>query len=124
MSRRLPAVGILSAMIGLSVALATELAAHPVQQPAKPLLQYLMVGTKRIAFESPEGTAARFRYVDQALGRARRPGASRGEVPMSACYRPLPDSLAGRVTLLFESDEMGDPEALTEFEVVPAGSRP
>lgn len=89
-----------------------------------PLLRYLTVGTRRIAFETPEGTAARFRYVDEALGRARRPGAGGDQRAMSACYRPAADSLAGPVTLLFESDEMGDPEALTEFEVIPANSRP
>jgi hypothetical protein len=96
----------------------------PTQRGAAPLLLYLTVGTKRIAFESPEGRAARFRYVDQALGAARRPGAARDGAPMSACYRPAADSLAGEVTLLFESDEMGSPEDLTEFEVIPAGSRP
>jgi hypothetical protein len=100
------------------------LAPHPTQQATKPLLQYLMVGAKRIAFESPEGTVARFRYVDQALGRARRPGAARDGNPMSACYRPAGDSLAGPVTLLFESDEMGNPEDLTEFELIPLGTRP
>jgi hypothetical protein len=99
-------------------------AAMGLTQRAAPLLQHLMVGTRRIAFESPEGTAARFRYVDQALGPARRPGASSDGRPMSACYRPLADSLAGPMTLLFESDEMGNPEDLTEFELVPAGSRP
>jgi hypothetical protein len=83
-----------------------------------------MVGAKRIAFESPEGTVARFRYVDQALGPARRPGAARDDRPMSACYRPAADSLAGPMTLLFESDEMGNPEDLTEFELIPVGSRP
>jgi hypothetical protein len=88
------------------------------------LLQYLMVGTRRIPFESPEGRVAHFRYVDQALGRARRPGAVRSARPMSACYRPIADSLAGPMTLLFESDEMGNAEDLTEFEVIPARSRP
>jgi hypothetical protein len=93
-------------------------------QRGTPLLQYLTVGTRRVAFESPEGTVARFRYVDQALGPARRPGAPRDGHPMSACYRPIADSLAGPMTLLFESDEMGNPEDLTEFELIPAGSRP
>jgi hypothetical protein len=91
---------------------------------ARPLLQYLMVGARRIPFESPEGTTAHFRYVDQALGRARRPSAASDGRPMSACYRPLADSLAGPMTLLFESDEMGNPEDLTEFELIPVGSRP
>ena len=91
---------------------------------APPLLRYLMVGTHRIAFESPEGTTAHFRYVDQALGRARRPSAARDGRPMSACYRPVADSMAGPMTLLFESDEMGNPEDLTEFELIPLGSRP
>lgn len=112
--RYLPALPMLAIVVGLPAA----------QQPAAPLLQYLVVGAKRIPFESPEGTVAHFRYVDQALGRARRPGAARSFRPMSACYRPLADSLAGPITLLFESDEMGNPEDLTEFEVIPAGSRP
>jgi hypothetical protein len=93
-------------------------------QGAAPLLRYLMVGTQRIAFETPEGTAAHFRYVDQALGRARRPSSSTDERPMSACYRPVADSSAGQMTLVFESDEMGNAEDLTEFELIPAGSRP
>jgi hypothetical protein len=115
------------ALVALSVpalGLIMGFAADPTQQGTKPLLQYLMVGAKRIAFESPEGTVARFRYVDQALGPARRPGAARDGRPMSACYRPAADSLAGPVTLLFESDEMGNPEDLTEFEVIPLGTRP
>jgi hypothetical protein len=94
------------------------------QGTSAPLIRYLQVGARRIAFESPEGTVARFRYVDQALGRARRPSAAADGRPMSACYRPIADSVAGPVTLLFESDEMGNPEDLTEFELVPAGSRP
>ena len=120
---RLPRVAAASVLLGIGVAL-TGFAPVRRQQPAKPLLQYLMVGTKRIAFESPEHTVARFRYVDQALGGARRPRASRDGRPMSACYRPVADPLAGPVTLLFESDEMGDTEDLTEFEVIPVGSRP
>jgi hypothetical protein len=124
MPSRLPRTGVVFILVGLGVGLTTGLAGGPAQQPAKPLLEYLMVGAKRIAFESAEGTAARFRYVDQALGPARRPGAARDGRPMSACYRPIPDSLAGPVTLLFESDEMGNPEDLTEFEVIPVGSRP
>jgi hypothetical protein len=110
--------------MGLAGGLVTAFTTDPTQQPTKPLLQYLMVGAKRIAFESPEGTVARFRYVDQALGPARRPGAARDDRPMSACYRPAADSLAGPMTLLFESDEMGNPEDLTEFELIPVGSRP
>jgi hypothetical protein len=94
------------------------------QHGAAPLLHYLAVGTHRIPFESPEGTVARFRYVDQALGRSRRPTAASDGRPMSACYRPIADSLAGPLTLLFESDEMGNPEDLTEFELIPVGSRP
>jgi hypothetical protein len=94
------------------------------QQSTAPLLQYLTVGTARIDFLSPDGTVAHFRYVDQALGRARRPGASTDERPMSACYRTTADSVAGPMTLLFESDEMGNPEDLTEFEMIPPGSRP
>lgn len=94
------------------------------QRRTLPLLKHLDVGTRRIAFEAPDGSTARFRYVDQALGRARRPSAATDERPMSACYRPLPDPAAGPMTLLFESDEMGDPEHLTEFELIPAGSRP
>jgi hypothetical protein len=111
-------------LVGAVAGLTVGFGARATQQPAKPLLQYLMVGAKRIAFESPEGTVARFRYVDQALGPARRPGAARDEHPMSACYRPVADSLAGPMTLLFESDEMGNPEDLTEFELIPVGSRP
>ena len=117
------APGRVAILLGLGVVL-TGFSPRQSDQARKPLLQYLMVGTKRIAFESPEGGTARFRYVDQALGVARRPGAARDERPMSACYRPTPDSLAGPVTLLFESDEMGNPEDLTEFEVIPAGTRP
>lgn len=107
-----------------AAALTTGFLAAPIQQSGKPLLQYLMVGAKRIAFESPEHTVAHFRYVDQALGPARRPGAARDGRPMSACYRPTADSAAGPMTLLFESDEMGNPEDLTEFELIPVGSRP
>jgi hypothetical protein len=95
-----------------------------VQRAEGPLLRYLTVGTSRIAFETPDGTVARFRFVDQALGRARRPSAPTDGLPTSACYRPLPDPVAGEMTLLFESDEMGNPEELTEFELIPAGSRP
>ena len=124
MPSRSPRTAVVCVVLGLGVGLTTGLAGRRTQQPAKPLLLYLMVGAKRVAFESPEGTVARFRYVDQALGRARRPGAARDGKPMSACYRPTPDSLAGPVTLLFESDEMGNPEDLTEFEVIPVGSRP
>ena len=94
------------------------------QRSDGPLLRYLMVGTARIAFETPDGSAARFRFVDQALGPARRPSAATDGLPTSACYRPLPDPAAGEMTLLFESDEMGSPEDLTEFELIPAGSRP
>lgn len=93
-------------------------------QSSAPLLQYLTVGTARIDFLSPDGGVAHFRYVDQALGPARRPGASTDERPMSACYRTTADSVAGPMTLLFESDEMGNPEDLTEFEMIPVGSRP
>jgi hypothetical protein len=124
MGTRLLAGGIVAVLAGLGAALPTGFAASPTQRSATPLLQYLMVGAKRIAFESPEGAVARFRYVDQALGPARRPGAARDDRPMSACYRPAPDSLAGPMTLLFESDEMGSPEDLTEFELIPIGSRP
>ena len=108
----------------LALAAAAGLAAFAGPPDLPPLLRYLTVGTVRIAFESPEGTAAHFRYVDEALGRSRRPTAATDERAMSACYRPRPDSLAGAVTLLFESDEMGSPENLTEFEVIPADSRP
>ena len=94
------------------------------QRSSAPLLQYLTVGTARIEFLSPDGTVAHFRFVDQALGRARRPGASADDRPMSACYRTSADTLAGPMTLLFESDEMGNPEDLTEFELIPIGSRP
>lgn len=94
------------------------------RQSTTPLLRHLTVGTARIAFLSPDGTVARFRYVDQALGRARRPGASTDERPMSACYRTSADAIAGPMTLLFESDEMGNPEDLTEFELIPVASRP
>jgi hypothetical protein len=100
------------------------LGAAAAQRTAPPLLRYLTVGTRRIPFESPEGTVARFRYVDQALGPARRPTAPTDGLPTSACYRPLPDPVAGEMTLLFESDEMGSSEDLTEFELIPAGSRP
>jgi hypothetical protein len=103
-------------MLGLSTAMP--------QQTTVPLLRFLDVGTRRVAFESPEGTVAHFRYVDQALGRARRPAAARDGRPMSACYRPVTDSTTGPMTLLFESDEMGNPEDLTEFELIPSGSRP
>jgi hypothetical protein len=123
MSRRLWAGGLV-VLLAPAIGPTMSFAADPAQQGAKPLLQYLMVGAKRIAFESPEHTVARFRYVDQALGPARRPGAARDGQPMSACYRPIADSLAGPVTLLFESDEMGNPEDLTEFEVIPLGTRP
>lgn len=114
---------LIAALLGLGVVL-TGFSPRQSDQARKPLLQYLMVGAKRVAFESPEGGTARFRYVDQALGAARRPGAARDDRPMSACYRPTPDSLAGPVTLVFESDEMGNSEDLTEFELIPAGSRP
>lgn len=87
------------------------------------LLHYVQVGTHRIMFESPGGGVARFRFVDQALGAARRPGDPEGR-PTSACYRPVADPDVGPVTLLFESDEMGSPEDLTEFEVIAAGTRP
>jgi hypothetical protein len=120
MTPRLVRYGAVTVLLGLAAGATMA----PTQGTAPPLLQYLMVGARRIAFESPDGTAARFRYVDQALGPARRPGASTDGRPMSACYRPSPDSLAGPVTLLFESDEMGNPEDLTEFELVPAGTRP
>ena len=100
------------------------LGASAAQRVDGPLLRHLTVGTSRIMFETPDGKAARFRFVDQALGRARRPGASTDGLPTSACYRPLPDPVAGEMTLLFESDEMGDSEALTEFELIPVGSRP
>jgi hypothetical protein len=123
MSRLLWAGGVVVLFVP-AIGLTMGVAADQAQHGAKPLLQYLMVGAKRIAFESPEHTVARFRYVDQALGPARRPGAARDGQPMSACYRPVADSLAGPVTLLFESDEMGNPEDLTEFEVIPLGSRP
>jgi hypothetical protein len=106
----------LSALVGLTAA--------SVQRTEGPLLRYLMVGTSRIAFETPDGSAARFRFVDQALGPARRPSAAADGLPTSACYRPLPDPVAGEMTLLFESDEMGDPEGLTEFELIPTGTRP
>jgi hypothetical protein len=124
MVTRLLGAGIVAALAGLGAARTTGLASMSAPRLAPPLLQYLMVGAKRIAFESPEGTAARFRYVDQALGAARRPGAARDGRPMSACYRPTADTLAGPMTLLFESDEMGNPEDLTEFELIPVGSRP
>jgi hypothetical protein len=124
MPSRLPSAGVVCVLVGLGAGPSIGFAGDPTQQPATPLLQYLMVGAKRVAFESPEGGVARFRYVDQALGAARRPGAARDGQPMSACYRPAPDSLAGPVTLLFESDEMGNPEDLTEFEVISAGTRP
>src|SRR4051812_23632467 len=116
MQRRLPRVMLLAALPAFAAGFAP--------QGVAPLLRSLTVGTQRIAFESPDGTAARFRFVDRALGRARRPGADRDATPMSACYRPVADSFAGPLTLLFESDEMGDPEILTEFELIPAGSRP
>lgn len=106
---------LLGALLGLTVVLA--------QSSTPPLLRYLQVGGRRIAFETPDGITARFRFVDQALGAARRPGEQEG-LPSSACYRPIADRDAGPVTLLFESDEMGAPEDLTEFEVIPAGSRP
>src|SRR4051794_24842741 len=82
-------------IVSIGLGLTTAFMAGPAQQPVRPLLQYLMVGARRIAFESPEGAVARFRYVDQALGRARRPGAARDGQPMSACYRPVADSAAG-----------------------------
>jgi hypothetical protein len=116
LARRLAVVSTAASLIGTMTGV--------MPRGAAPLLQYLTVGTHRIAFESPEGTAARFRYVDQALGRARRPSAASDGRPMSACYHPLPDPLAGPMTLLFESDEMGNPEDLTEFELIPVGSRP
>jgi hypothetical protein len=100
------------------------LTAAAAQRSDAPLLRYLTVGTSRIAFETPDGSVARFRFVDQALGRARRATASTDGLPTSACYRPLPDPVAGEMTLLFESDEMGNSEDLTEFELIPAGSRP
>jgi hypothetical protein len=100
------------------------LTAAAAQRPDAPLLRYLTVGTSRIAFETPDGSVARFRFVDQALGRARRPTASTDGLPTSACYRPLSDAMAGEMTLLFESDEMGNSEDLTEFELIPSGSRP
>jgi hypothetical protein len=100
------------------------LTAGMTQRAGAPLLKYLTVGSSRIAFEAPDGTVARFRYVDQALGRARRPTAATDGRPTSACYRPLADPIAGEMTLLFESDEMGNPDDLTEFELIPAGSRP
>jgi hypothetical protein len=100
------------------------LTAAVTQRTDAPLLRYLTVGTTRIQFETPDGSVARFRFVDQALGRARRPSASTDELPTSACYQPRPDPVAGEMTLLFESDEMGSSEELTEFELVPAGSRP
>jgi hypothetical protein len=107
---------------GFSALLA--LAAAFTQRTGAPLLKYLTVGTSRIAFEAPDGTVARFRYVDQALGRARRPTAATDGRPTSACYRPIADPIAGEMTLLFESDEMGNPDDLTEFELIPAGTRP
>ena len=116
LGRRVAMVSAVAALVGGATAFT--------QRGAAPLLRYLAVGTRRIPFESPEGTAARFRYVDQALGRARRPLAASEARAMSACYRPIPDSLAGPMTLLFESDEMGNPEDLTEFELIPVGSRP
>ena len=108
----------------LALAAVVALTAARAQRAGPPLLRYLTVGTARIVFETPDGMVARFRFVDQALGRARRPSASADGLPTSACYRPLPDPLAGEMTLLFESDEMGNPEDLTEFELIPAGSRP
>ncbi|MCY7378546.1 MAG: hypothetical protein LH467_04305 [Gemmatimonadaceae bacterium] len=94
------------------------------QRARVPLLQYLSVGSHRIPFESPDGSAARFRFVDQALGLARRPSAAVDARAMSSCYRPIADPIVGPMTLLFESDEMGHPEWLTEFELIPAGNRP
>lgn len=120
MTRRLVVAGSLA--VAVAAAAAVTAAVTPPDVP--PLLRYVVVGTHRIPFESPEGTAARFRYVDEALGRARRPTAATDQRPMSACYRPAPDSLAGAMTLLFESDEMGDAEVLTEFELIPVDSRP
>jgi hypothetical protein len=99
-------------------------ATMPAQGTSTPLIQYLQVGTRRIPFESPNGTVAHFRFVDQALGRARRPLAESDARPMSACYRPIADPVLGPMTLLFESDEMGNTEDLTEFELIPAGTRP
>jgi hypothetical protein len=109
-------VRLLGALLGLAVAVG--------QGDSTPLLRYLQVGTRRIAFESSGGTVARFRFVDQALGPARRPSSAIDGQAASACYRPIADPFAGPVSLLFESDEMGSPEDLTEFEVIPAGSRP
>jgi hypothetical protein len=114
--RRFAGTSAVAILIGLTTGLG--------QRAGAPLLRHLTVGSRRIAFESPEGTVARFRYVDQALGRARRPTAATDGRPMSACYRPVADPAAGAMTLLFESDEMGDPEHLTEFELIPAASRP
>ena len=116
MTRRLLGVGV--------AALGVVLAAISPPPDLPPLLRFITVGTHRIPFESPEGTVARFRYVDEALGRSRRPRARTDPRPMSACYRPVADSLAGPMTLLFESDEMGNPEDLTAFELIPADSRP
>jgi hypothetical protein len=113
---RLAVVAVVAVLPGLTMAFG--------QQASAPLLRYLQVGSTRIAFESPEGGVARFRYVDQALGRARRPSAPTDGRPMSACYRPIADPIAGPVTLLFESDEMGNREDLTELELIPTGSRP
>lgn len=94
------------------------------QRSRAPLLRYLTVGSHRIPFQSPDGSAARFRFVDQALGPARRPSAAVDARAMSSCYRPTADPVVGPMTLLFESDEIGHPEWLTEFELIPAGTRP
>ena len=66
---------------------------------------------------------ARFRFVDQALGPARRSSAAVDGRAMSSCYRPIADPVVGPMTLLFESDEMGHPEWLTEFELSGSGDR-
>lgn len=94
------------------------------QRTRVPLLRYLTVGSHRIPFESADGSAARFRFVDQTLGPARRPSAGVDARAMSACYRPIADPVVGSMSLLFESDEVGQPELLTQFELIPAGTRP
>jgi hypothetical protein len=111
-------------LVGGLALLCSAVAADVPQRRQPPLLAYLQVGDRRVMFESPDSTVAHFRFVDEALGRARRPMTAPEMQPTSACYTPDPDPVAGPVTLVFEGDEMGDDEDLTEFELIPAGTRP
>jgi hypothetical protein len=83
------------------------------------MLQYLIVGTHRVPFET-DGRATPFSSVAKILGGEAKAKAYSMDTPI-VCYR-----LSGSATptiLVFIGDDMGS-EVLSEFEVVPASSKP